>query len=375
MDDTIARTCPCVAALPANAGVGCQSMPTEHASQLGPRLGRLGHLQAPPHRLLICLSRSATTRERCGRDDAAAHVRRPAGSPGGYGAWLACSGCSASVGGRGCGGRAHTRSECEGLFGHVCTGGAERGHAFDHRSWAHHDHSEPALFHQPRIRWQGQLHAKINPAKGRSQSRARSVCQALSTGIAVRKHTVDSKRDIAYHGCYHALQGCERRTLDGQVPPAIGSPLPKTRKSTAASVTHAAHSVVSDTIGRTGHRESVVSGTHVWLACRSEPRCGRTVGRPLACVPCAHWTHRRSEERDSADDTIAVARRGQIDRALVADLLVGGKNVQCGRDAPSARPFSWHEHGGHRCHPRRRAVGATSSFDDSIEMIPSENLD
>ena len=109
--------------------------------------------------------------------------------------------------------------------------------------------------------------------------------------------------------------------------------------------------VVSDTIGRTGHRESVASGTHVWLACQSEPRCGRTVGRPLACVPCAHWTHRRSEERDSADDTIAVARRGQIDRALVADLLVGGKNVQCGRDAPSARPFSWHEHGGHRCHP------------------------
>ena len=86
---------------------------------------------------------------------------------------------------------------------------------------------------------------------------------------------------------------------------------------------------------------------------KDTPSHGRAAGLALTCVQRTDVTHSRLEERVSADDTIDVAWKGQLDRAGMAHQFVGAKKVHGGEYVREPRAFGCHNAGGHPCRRRR----------------------
>ena len=96
-----------------------------------------------------------------------------------------------------------------------------------------------------------------------------------------------------------------------------------------------------------------MSDAHARAALEDSSSHDRAAGLALNCERRAHVTHMSLEERVSADDTIIVAWKGQLDRAGMAHQFVGAKKVHGGEYVREPRAFGCHNAGGHPCRRRR----------------------
>ena len=95
------------------------------------------------------------------------------------------------------------------------------------------------------------------------------------------------------------------------------------------------------------------SGPRAPAALKDTSSHGRAAGLALTCEQRTHVTHSRLEDRVSADDTLNVAWKRQLDRAGMAHQFVGAKKVHGGEYVREPRAFGCHDAGGHPCRRRR----------------------
>ena len=139
---------------------------------------------------------------------------------------------------------------------------SEGGYTLNHRFWAHLQGLMSGLLHTPQVQQRGERTTKMHHARGRTQSRVRSVCQAHCIGRAApTQRWIGSMESHAMRAA--KLVGAERD------PPWVGE---RGRSSAAHRrrrgrrpqlLPHVRHTAnISDTMSRTGHRELGAGGTH-----------------------------------------------------------------------------------------------------------------